>query len=842
MVIQQENISKNSTTNKKKFPFWLILLLGVLGVFIMDAITNKKIIPKIDTEKFNIAKSNLSAVESPTFQPDILKIKVTDQTKNKFNQQRKEAFKKGILIATDDHWVKGRISSKKSEEEIPVKLRLKGDWLDHLRGDKWSFRIKAKTDYAWNRLVTFSVQNPSTRSFLDEWLFHQFLEKADILSPRYDFIEVFLNEKSLGVYAYEEHFDKQLAEYKKRREGPIIKLTEDLVWQGHLRQVKELGEHHHLTGREDAAYDAAEIRPFKEGRTQASPTLMKNFQAAQTLLQQLKFKLKPPAEIVDIDRFAEYMAIADVLKAYHGIGWHNVRFYYNPITSKLEPIGYDGFGEMPTPYNNGLFVGYKINFDRHPHEYFKYLFTDKNFFRKYIAYLDAYSKKDFIEKTMNSYFPQIAERSKFIQQEFKKYSYDSLKVINRAKKLQALIHPYGAYDIKVRTEKGKAGQFNLMIANHHNLPIEVVGFGTKKEEMRDKLTKPVFIYSTPKFYADKYTAIPANYDVKTVFYRVAGLTKIYTAPVVHFQVPSSVVAAQQLFDKPTLKTNEIYQVEGQKVIFKSGKFQTNQDIIIPENYEVLFESGCTIDFVNQAAFICKSTVQMNGTKEQPIRIFSSDQSANGFTVLGATGKSVLHYVQFDNLNTLNRKDWSLTGAVNFYESDVDFINCAFINNHCEDALNTIRSLFYVKNCKISNTFADGFDADFCEGLIDNLSVEDTRNDAIDFSGSVVNIKKMDIHRAGDKGISVGEEAHVNVTSTYINGAQIGVAAKDLSLLKINLVNMVNCETGFAGYQKKAEFGPARIEVKRYGAEQVEQLYLLDKGSKLMLVDREIVGE
>ena len=54
--------------------------------------------------------------------------------------------------------------------------------------------------------------------------------------------------------------------------------------------------------------------------------------------------------------------------------------------------------------------------------------------------------------------------------------------------------------------------------------------------------------------------------------------------------------------------------------------------------------------------------------------------------------------------------------------------------------------------------------------------------------------------------------------------------------------MVNCETGFASYQKKPEFGPATIEVKRYGAEKVEQLYLLDKGSKLKLVDKEIIGE
>ena len=157
--------------------------------------------------------------------------------------------------------------------------------------------------------------------------------------------------------------------------------------------------------------------------------------------------------------------------------------------------------------------------------------------------------------------------------------------------------------------------------------------------------------------------------------------------------------AQQLFDSQLIETNDLYQVAGQNVIFKSGQYQTAKDIIIPANYQVLFEPGCQLDLVKNAAFISKSPIQMSGTPEQPILVFSSDQTANGFTVLGAKEKSILHFVKFDNLNTLQRTDWTLTGAVNFYESDVDFLNCAFTNNHCEDALNTIRCLFFVNDCK-----------------------------------------------------------------------------------------------------------------------------------------------
>lgn len=82
----------------------------------------------------------------------------------------------------------------------------------------------------------FFYSEPLTRGYLKEWMFHKLLSAEDVLSPKYDFIEVSLNQKDLGIYAFEEHFDKQLPESQQRREGPIIKLTEDLFWLGMKRQ------------------------------------------------------------------------------------------------------------------------------------------------------------------------------------------------------------------------------------------------------------------------------------------------------------------------------------------------------------------------------------------------------------------------------------------------------------------------------------------------------------------------------------------------------------------------------------------------------------------------------
>ena len=73
----------------------------------------------------------------------------------------------------------------------------------------------------------FSIQSPDTRSFLNEWVMHQFFKKEEVLTTRYTFMPVYINNVEMGIYAVEEHFEKQLLESKDKREGPILKFDEE---------------------------------------------------------------------------------------------------------------------------------------------------------------------------------------------------------------------------------------------------------------------------------------------------------------------------------------------------------------------------------------------------------------------------------------------------------------------------------------------------------------------------------------------------------------------------------------------------------------------------------------
>ena len=95
----------------------------------------------------------------------------------------------------------------------------------HVKGPKWSFRIKVRGDAALEGMKVFSIHHPKHRGYLREWTYHRMLAQEGVVSLRYDFVKVVINGNPVGIYALEEHFDKRLVEHNRRREGPILRST-----------------------------------------------------------------------------------------------------------------------------------------------------------------------------------------------------------------------------------------------------------------------------------------------------------------------------------------------------------------------------------------------------------------------------------------------------------------------------------------------------------------------------------------------------------------------------------------------------------------------------------------
>lgn len=788
------------------------------------------------TVYFDNLSYKIAAKDNNSWQPETVQLVLKEGEYLKLKEKRNEALKRGVLLSEDDSWVKGALYPKDYKaDKIKVSLRLKGDWTDHLKGEHWSFRVETEATKSWNRLKVFSLQTPQTRSYLHEWVLHQFFKYEDVLTPRYDFINLILNDKDLGLYVYEEHFVKQIPEYNLKREGPIVKFTENGFWEGQLQVKKTKGKVHPAVGTNKAHPD---IRPFKEGKTFKSENLAQQFEIAQNLMYAYQFGLKPAKDIFDLDILAKYFVITDIMGGHHGVVWHNQRYYYNPVIGKLEPIGFDGFGETVETWLEEPFIGANRSDPTRPQEWFNRLFLDADFLQKYYYYLDKFTAEQYLKDFTDTIRVDLLERLAVIRKHKTDYSFSPRYFYKRAAVIRVALMPTETVLQSRTIEPGL-----IALCNRHAVPLEVIGTTTAKDGMLFRLDSVALVYTTLGYKLPDYSyQIQVPKAAKYLVYKLPGIAQLYYAEINPWSVPEAYTPMQEL--AANLRTEHpayYYDAAAHKVVFKKdGK--TSEPIIIPANHQVLFEAGTKLDITQKAFVISYSPVHFYGTQEEPILIHSSDASANGFTVIKAADKSLMNYTTFSNFNTLAYKGWNLTGAVTFYESDVDISNSVFTKNHCEDALNIIRSKFKFYKSTVSHTFGDGFDADFCTGLVDKGYFYETGNDGIDFSTSVITIKDTKIENAGDKGISIGEQGTSTVINTTIDGAVIGIASKDLSKVTVVSANLKNCQEGFAAYQKKPEYGGGFIYVQDYTAEGVKTLYRILPGSELTLIDKEIKGD
>ena len=223
---------------------------------------------------------------------------------------------------------------KTNKKKYDIKLRVKGDRLIHFRDkDETSYKVDIKGDDRIWGLEEFSIQKPITRNYMYEFIFHRLLQTSGLISLKYFFVNLSLNDNKQGIYAIEEGFSKELIERSKKRNGPIFGLNEDYDDY-------------------DLIYPNVEYDMYsKEFWTNNYPELT---EIALSKLNQLKEKEIKINEIFDVDKWATFFAIIDLSSTYHGSLLKSVKLYYNPVTAKFEPIGFDGH------YNPNLFKDFLI--------------------------------------------------------------------------------------------------------------------------------------------------------------------------------------------------------------------------------------------------------------------------------------------------------------------------------------------------------------------------------------------------------------------------------------------------------------------------------------------------
>ena len=178
----------------------------------------------------------------------------------------------------------------------------------------------------------------------------------------------------------------------------------------------------------------------------------------------------------------------------------------------------------------------------------------------------------------------------------------------------------------------------------------------------------------------------------------------------------------------------------------------------------------------------------------------------------------------------------LTGCLSFINVELKDIDIKSNYSNCEDSINFINTQGTVNNIIINNAFSDALDVDFSELEFKNISINAARNDCTDFSSGNYKLKNLELINCGDKGLSIGEKSNISLDKINILNANIGIAVKDSSILKLESASLKNLKTCVAAYNKKQEYSGGIIEMNNFDCEHYYEKADIDSYSKISLKD------
>jgi hypothetical protein len=634
---------------------------------------------------------------------------------------------------------------------------------------------------------------------------------------------VVINGELVGIYAVEDAFTTELIESQGRRQGVLLRFDEDILWETRANFWNNDYKAEGMMIFND--FTSAAVTPFKASKIAEDPILTAEAETARNLLTAYQRGEKKASEVFDVPMLGKFFAMSDLWAGCHGLLWHNMRYYYNPVTTLLEPVAYD----------NTPFTSYCDHYNSISNWFpDSGVFDDPEVRTAYVKALTEITNEAYINQIQAQLGEDELRYQKALQAEYPKLNlgidWEGLKI--RTQVLNQEIHPTTPVRANYQiTETDGAYTLILDVTNLMLLPLELV-----QVQIGDMvLSAPDGNQEIPMVQdPDNWVFEPVQFEFPLE--GVSGLFSPETQVTVSVQVKGvketvavgAVGQASPLVQKigpmpalPTidevLKSHPFLQHQNpdmQTLIVESGNWLVSGDLVLPYGYDLIISPGTSLRFEPDAVMLVYGSVQMKGTSTSPVVFTSQDPTLGwgGMVVLNANNDSTWTYAIVENTTGIEREGWILTGGINFYRSNITLDHVFIGNNQTEDAINVIHGEFHFLNSEFANTFADAFDSDFSAGEIVNCDFHDIAGDAIDVSGTKASVENTRLVSIVDKAVSVGEISNILVKNVLIDQVGIGIASKDRSTVVVEGSEINNARfAALAAYIKKPVYGPASIE-------------------------------
>lgn len=782
-------------------------------------------------------------------------------------------------------------------DSLRAKIRLKGMGADHRAHDyKWSFAIKMRGAGSILGMDSFAIHDPKARRFQSECLYGEMLRAAGVLATRCGLVRVAINGEDIGVMLFTERVGANLLEHQGRKAGVVFESYEpefdfrrDIVRYSNSLPPPNRKNFRNQVNLSSVNKLIAPIHFYDQKKLSSTPPLASQARLASSLYEQMVTGKVAPSEVVDVPLVAKAIVITFLWgdRHFHPFHYHNLRWYFNPLTGLIEPF--------PTDINVlGAISGGDPPKMGGPHyDVLKMLLNDPVIYdamMRELGYVQAQLAREewpylanFDDRQtellagMRAEYPFLPEvQLASFKARIDKH-YDALRekrFFAAPSKMFSNVHAYPSdfqFEKIVRARYELDGDgLQLLVLNAVAAPVQVSrvvihsrdesGTPLASEFTVGKPLAPTLGGMSPegRRYAGELTfTLPLNVPAKAIerVEVIAGAEwsdRDYSAEALEYPVtdianptaPHSLTAIREGI--PWALIDEAAEI----ITFPRGDWAIGAFWVLPRGFSLKIEAGSKIDFSQEAGLLVLGRADLAGSEKEPIILKPEIESAHwrGIAVLNANEsdqgrRSRVRHTIIADTNFTHFGLWALTGAVTFYNSDVLISDTVFLNTVAEDALNIVHSRFSLNNVEMTGTRSDAFDADFTTGNVSDSRFAGVGGDAVDVSGSRIDLDNVRFDGVVDKAVSVGEASQLVADRLFVSNSATAVVSKDGSRATVRDITLRGIDFDhLMVYVKKPTYGTATLTASNLDLGDAEPLFTVQSGNTLLVDGGRIDGE
>ncbi|MBW7874636.1 MAG: CotH kinase family protein [Candidatus Cloacimonetes bacterium] len=753
-----------------------------------------------------------------------LNLEIAPQDMERLNVVRKKAKERGFLLKEEHFYVPAYASDWTTK--VKALIRLKGDLSDHWDSEQFSLRVDIQNRLTWNEYSQFSLQHPSTRHYLAAWMFQRHLKHEGILGVGAEFIRFTLNQNYMGVYLLEEHFSKAFLRNRNKEDGPILKLDEAPMWKEVFHFNDSTSGLLESEGKRERDIRGAGISVYGGGRFSEDLKI-----EATNALYSLIHGIQSPSEVLDIEKMAKYLALLDLYGAGHAASWHNLRFYFDPKSKKLEPVGFDSdYQRMRHILGiSGSWTQSPVPF---PDPWLKLLFSDKALLSTYVKELNRLIGSAAIQEFLALCDAELGEHLDIVREDWARFGFDEDVLMDNRSWIARQLDPIRLLDVWLQEVSPQ--RLCFYYRSVFALPVRIEGIEVEGLPYTG-LQRPLEL--SPRELGTRSPVlgpICQKAPGQFVFPPESVLKAKVRARVIGHPQSKTVVLNRE--SPPVLQKDRPGQIpdwiqfSGHIARVKEGSYLLSEPLVLPDGISLHVDAGTEIRMQAQGLIVAQGPIHFHGEPDKTVKLINQDSPNGGLLVINAQSLSTLKHVKFLGLEEPMFEGRSYTGGVSFSRSGFYMEETVFKQSRSQYALQVIRSSFDGNRVQIINSQFNGLAVDYSSGVLRQSDLTGNASIGISVSGSQIRLEFVKVAGSAAHCVRAQDNSELFVLDSGFLGCRLGLSAYDSTRVQLERVSFRDHEVAISAFVSKEGYGVPEVFGRHLIMDSVKREAVSEEGA------------